>query len=236
MKARRYEAPPRRCDYLSDQTSRMVFAEVEELTPEEYLQLIHNGWRRFGYWLFRPECPSCRACQPIRVPVREYKPNRSQRRIIKQNSSVIKLVVAEPIIDEARIKLYVEHHEHHKETRGWRETDSDNTASSILNFTDSPLPVQEWAFYLDEELVAISYVDQLPNGYSGIYFYHSPAHRKYSLGNWICISMIHRAAELGFDYVYFGYYIKGNISMEYKAAFAPNQVLQPDGSWQDFIT
>ena len=236
MRIRKFEAPPRQCDYLPEQISKMVYAEVDELTPEQYLQLIHSGWRRFGYWLFRPECPSCRACQPIRVPVRDFKANRSQRRIIKQNAGVIKLVVGGPVIDDARIRLYVDHHEHHAETRGWRPSEEGTTVQSIRNFTESPLPIQEWAFYLQEELVAIAYVDQLPNGYSGIYFYHSPAHRKYSLGNWICISMIQRAQELGFDYVYFGYYIKGNISMEYKAAFAPNQILHDDGIWHDFIS
>lgn len=215
----------------------MVFAQVEQISKKEYLQLIHQGWRRFGYWLFRPECPSCRACQPIRVPVREYKPNRSQRRLIKQNGDKIRLVISEPIIDDARIKLYIDHHKHHAETRGWHSVsdDADSTIQSIQGFTESPLPILEWAFYIEDKLVAISYVDQLPDGFSGIYFYYSPEHRNYSLGNWICISMIQKAQELGFDYIYFGYYIKGNISMEYKAAFAPNQILQDDGSWQYFI-
>ena len=69
--------------------------------------------------------------------------------------------------------------------------------------------------------------------YSGIYFYHSPKYRSLSLGNWICLSMIERAKELGYEYVYFGYYVKGSISMEYKAAFAPNEVLA-DGQWIPF--
>lgn len=235
MKFQRFQAPIRSCDYLPDQKSRMVYAEVDQLSKEEYLMLINQGWRRFGYWLFRPECPSCRACQPIRVPVRSYKPNRIQRRIIKTNSQLLKLTVGEPHTDDKRIQLYVEHHEHHAETRGWRVSDFDSALQSILSFTISPLPVQEWAYYLKDELVAIAYVDQLPDGYSGIYFYYSPAHRHLSLGNWICISMIQRAAELGFEHVYFGYYVKGNISMEYKSTFRPNQILQPDGSWQNFL-
>ncbi len=236
MKARRYVAPLSQCSYLPDRDSQMVYAVIDEITKEEYLALIHLGWRRFGYMLFRPECPNCRACEPIRVPVAEFKANRSQRRIIKMNSGKIDLVIGEPSIDEERIALYVAHHEHHSETRGWRETDFGSALDSINNFTVSPLPVQEWAYYLDGQLVAIAYVDQLPNGFSGIYFYHSPAHRNYSLGNWICISMIEKAKELGFPYVYFGYYVAGNISMEYKAAFAPNQILQPDGSWKYFKT
>jgi leucyl-tRNA---protein transferase len=215
--------------------SRMIFAEVDNLTSRDYLDLINQRWRRFGYWLFRPECPACQSCQPIRIPVHEYEPNRIQRRIIKRNRELVRLETGEPQIDDERIKLYIDHHDHRARTRGWRRTDAGNALQSILNFTVSPLPVQEWAYYLGEELVAIAYVDQLPDGYSGIYFYHAPAQSRFSLGNWICISMILTAKERGLDYVYFGYYVEGNISMEYKANFAPNQILQADGSWQYFL-
>src|SRR5690349_7512393 len=133
MKLHRFEAPIRRCDYLPDKKSRMVYAEVDKLSKEEYLELINRRWRRFGYWLFRPECPSCQACQPIRVPVREYKPNRSQRRIIKTNSKLLKLVIGEPRTDEARINLYVDHHQHHSTTRGWRQTDIESALQGILS-------------------------------------------------------------------------------------------------------
>jgi arginyl-tRNA--protein-N-Asp/Glu arginylyltransferase len=234
MKFRKFKTPPRQCEYLPERQAQMAHAEALELSPEIYLQLINERWRRFGYWLFRPECPDCNACQPIRVPVKEYKPNRIQRRIIKANS-VLRLEVGKPIIDEARINLYVAHHDYHVETRGWHASDEASAVQGIMNFTISPLPVQEWAYYLGDELVAITYVDQLPDGFSGIYFYHSPEHRKYSLGNWICISMILRALQLGFDYIYFGYYVQGNISMEYKSAFRPNEVLQ-DGVWVPFLS
>lgn len=235
MRLQRFETPLRRCEYLPDRKARMVFAEVESLTSKEYLSLINKRWRRFGYMLFRPECPSCKACQPIRVPVREYRPNRNQRRIIKRNSECLRLEIGAPTIDGERVDLYVDHHDHHAKTRGWRPVDADLAVQSMLSFTLSPLPIEEWAYYLGEELVAIAYVDTLPDGYSGIYFFHSPAHAKLSLGNWICISMILKAQELNLDYVYFGYYVKGNISMEYKATFAPNQILRDDGSWKYFV-
>jgi len=234
MRVQKYDTPLRHCNYLPGKTMHMVYGQVEELSSEEYLWLINQRWRRFGYLLFRPECPSCNACEPIRVPVREYKPNRNQRRIIKHNSELLRLEIGRPKIDEEHVRLYVAHHNHHSETRDWQSTDANSALQSILNFTVSPLPVLEWAYYLADELVAVAYVDQLPDGFSGIYFYHSPAHRHLSLGNWICISMILKAKEMNFDYIYFGYYVEGNISMEYKASFAPNQILQADGTWDYF--
>ena len=234
MKYQRFVTPPHRCDYLPDKMSCMAFAEVKNLSAQEYLQMINQRWRRFGFWLFRPECPDCKACQPIRVPVTEYKPNRNQRRIIKKNSEIIQIEITGPSVDEARINLFVDHHNHHARTRGWRTTDPEAACQSILNFTISPLPVQEWSYYLGEELVAVAYVDKLPDGFSGIYFYHAPAYASFSLGTWICISMLLKAQELNLDYVYLGYYVGGNISMEYKANFVPNQILQEDGNWQYF--
>lgn len=273
MNFRRYKAPLRQCEYLPDRDAAMVYAEVESLTESEYLALINKRWRRFGYWLFRPECSSCKACQPIRVPVKNFRANRIQRRIARKNQALLRLEVGMPVLDTARVDLYIAHHLERSESRGWRPVDESNAVENILNFSMSPLPVQEWAYYLrkplqeefenphdatledlriDEigveknigssgetqdgfidELVAVSYVDQLPDGFSGIYFYHSPKYRSLSLGNWICLSMIEMAKELGYDYVYFGYYVKGSISMEYKAAFAPNEVLV-DGQWIPF--
>ena len=75
-----YIAPPSQCGYLPAQTWTMEYDLVQSLTAGEYADLMANGWRRFGRALFRPRCQSCQACQPIRVVVDRFWPNRSQRR------------------------------------------------------------------------------------------------------------------------------------------------------------
>ena len=235
MKVRPFTVPVSQCAYLPEQEWRLTYASIDELSQDEFHKLLNSGWRRFGNLLFRPACPSCKACQPLRVPVAEFKPNRSQRRMAKLNTGVVKLKVADPIVDDARVDLYLAHHHFHTETRGWPEQETDEAINSMFNFIEGPFAIEEWSYYIDDQLVAVAYVDVLKDGFSGIYFFHSPAHRQYSLGNWICFTMIERAKELGLPYIYFGYYVKGSISMEYKASFQPNEILVADYTWEKFL-
>lgn len=225
--------PPSQCHLLPDQMWQLEYHFAPQLTPDEYMYLMEHGWRRFGMVLFRPRCASCVACQPIRVPVTTFKPSRTQRRVHKANVGT-ELRVARPIIDEQRIDLFHRHHAHHAATKGWPEVDSDIT-NQILHITQGPFPIEEWSYHRDGKIVAISYIDNLRDAYSGIYFYHDPDYRHLSLGNWICLSMIARAAENKVPFVYYGYYVAGCRSMEYKGKFMPNQVLDTDGIWKDFL-
>jgi arginine-tRNA-protein transferase len=233
-KGLRYLPPASQCHYLPDEQWRLEYRVVVSLTQQEYLTLVRQGWRRFGAMLFRPRCPTCTACQPIRIIVDQFRPDRSQRRVARQNADT-KLVIGEPTIDEGRMDLYLRHHEHHAHQKGWPSPTLDDAVGHMQSIVDGPLPVQEWAYYRDNKLVAISYIDELDEGFSGIYFYHDPDHRQLSLGTWICLSLIEEAGARKFPYVYMGYYIQGCRSMEYKARFVPNQVLVADGSWRDFL-
>jgi leucyl-tRNA---protein transferase len=232
-KGMRYLPPATPCHYLPDQLWRLEYRVVPELATDEYDRLVKQGWRRFGHMLFRPRCPSCTACQPLRVIVDAFRPDRSQRRVQRANAAT-RLVISEPEIDESRLDLYKRHHAHHADQKGWPNPDSDHGLRHLRSIINGPLPVSEWTYYVDERLVAVSYIDNLADGFSGVYFYHDPELRKLSLGNWICLSLIAQAAEQGLPFVYLGYYINGCRSMEYKGAFMPNQVLDINGKWMDF--
>jgi leucyl-tRNA---protein transferase len=227
-----YIAQPSQCHYLPDQMWRMEYRIIPNLTKAGYLQLVQQGWRRFGWTLFRPRCSACQACQPIRVPAESFRPDRSQRRVQKANANT-KLIIGEPTIDSQRLDVYFRHHQHHAQQKGWSEPNLDDAMGHISSIVEGPFPVEEWAYYIDDRLVAISYVDALPEGYSGIYFYHDPDLRKLSLGTWICMSLIEEAKKRQLQFVYFGYYIKDCRSMAYKGRFVPNQVLASNGQWVD---
>jgi arginine-tRNA-protein transferase len=83
-------------------------------------------------------------------------------------------------------------------------------------------------------LVAVAYVDALPEALSAIYCYHDPAERARSLGTFNILSLIAAARERRLPHVYLGYYVAGCRSSEYKRRFRPNEVLRPDGSWVAF--
>ncbi len=232
----RYVAPPGRCGYLPDQVWRLEYDLVRCLNPAEYMERMHQNWRRFGNALFRPRCPACTACRALRVDVARFRPTRSQRRARAANAGVIRRTVGTPAAAPATLDLYDRYHAFQARTKGWPAQAPRDEASFTSSFVDNPFPAQEWRYFLGDTLVGVGYVDDLPGGLSAIYFFHDPAERPRSLGTWNVLSILEEAARRQIPYVYLGYFVAGCPAMEYKTRFVPNQLLHPDGQWRDFRT
>lgn len=228
-----YISPPTTCGYLPDQNWQLRYEFIIEMTPQDYENLINKGWRRFGTTLFRPQCPACTACRSLRVPVDQFRPSRNQKRSLAAGRNVV-IEIGTPIVDEKRVEIYLDHHQTHSESRGWPEPDPRHAIEHIASFMVGPLPAQEWSYYLDDELIGIMYVDQLPQGLSGIYYYYRSNLTKLSPGTFMILSMIERAKKLGLPYVHLGYFVDGCKSMEYKARFVPNEILCENSVWVPF--
>jgi len=227
-----YTANPSQCGYLPSETWQLKYALVRELTADKYWHLINSGWRRFGHVLFRPACPACTACQPIRVLTQEYQPNRSQRRLIKANESTVELKIGAPNLNDEKLTLYMRHHHDHSESKGWPRPSMIGGVEHISSIIDGPFPVEEWCYYIDGKLVSVAYMDALKDGLSGIYFFYDPDYKDKQLGTWILITMITVCAQRGLPYAYLGYFVKGCRSMEYKGHYKPSEILYPDGTWR----
>ena len=61
-----------------------LFRQVRQLTLEEADERFAAAERRVGWALYHTECPKCDACEGIRVLVEEFRPSRSQRRVMKR--------------------------------------------------------------------------------------------------------------------------------------------------------
>jgi arginine-tRNA-protein transferase len=205
---------------------------VGELSASEYQTRLQAGWRRFGYSLFRPTCPTCKKCQSLRVPVTTFKPDRSQRRCLAANDGEVKLVIGEPQVTEEKLSLYDRFHAFQSEHVGWPGHGPKDASGYAESFVDNPFETQEWCYYLGKKLVGVGYVDCLPAGLSAIYFFHDPEERKRSLGTYNVLSVIRKAAEWKLPHVYLGYYVNGCRSLEYKARFKPHEVLNGTGEWK----
>ena len=225
-----FVAAPSRCEYLPDQIWRLRYEMHERLTPVEYATRLQRGWRRFGPMIFRPECPACRRCQSLRVPVEAFRPNRSQQRAWKANQGDVSLEIGQPTASYAHRALYQRFHSHQSQVKGWRDPEGDGAET----FLDNPFETEEWRYTLGDRLIGVGYVDRLPQALSAIYFYWDPDERARSLGTYNVLSIIERARTLGVPHVYLGYYVEGCRSLAYKANFRPNEVLGPDGSWIPF--
>lgn len=226
-----YTTPPHKCTYRPDETASLRYDIVGGLTAEEYQIKLMEGWRRFGHSLFRPECPACRKCVSLRIPVDEFRPDRSQRRAWAANERDVRLVVGVPAVTREKLDLYDRFHLAQTLKVGWPLHAPKDAGDYIESFVENPFASEEWCYFLGDRLVGVGYVDRLPLGLSAIYFFHDPAEHRRSLGTFNVLRTIREAATANLPHVYLGFYVAGCRSLEYKTRFRPNEALQPDGSW-----
>ena len=210
----------------------MRYEIVADLTADEYADRLLAGWRRFGHALFRPECPSCTACQSLRVDVANFRPGETQRRVWKQNADAVTLTVGPPELTDDKLALYDAFHAAQSDRVGWPHQEPKSADGYRESFVDNPIPTEEWCYWLDGKLVGVGYVDRLPVGLSLIYYFHAPAERRRSLGVFNVLAAINHAAAAGLPHVYLGYTVAGCRSLEYKAKYRPNEVVEDDGVWR----
>ena len=232
----RYTAPPNRCGYLPREIWRLEYEQVTELTPAEYMQRMLQGWRRFGEMLFHPRCPACTQCRSLRVVAGRFRPDRSQKRNRKHNEGVVRLQIGAPAVTRAKLDLFDRYHAFQTEQKGWPLHEPKDADDYARSFVENPFPTQELCYFIDDRLVGVGYVDDLPGGLSAIYFYYDPDERHRGLGTWNVLNIIEQAQRRTIPYVFLGYYVGGCRSMEYKARFVPNQVLGSEGKWREFRT
>jgi len=225
-----YFNTPGPCEYLPSEEWLLEYEEFEELRIEEYHKRLLSGWRRFGHYLFRPQCARCSACQSLRIKVREFAPTISQRRVIKSNKDILRVAIRPPSVNQEKLDLSLRFHQFQEEHKGWPSHEHANAMKYFLNFVHNPFHTEEWQYFRDDVLVGVGYVDALPDGLSAIYFYYEPSERRLSLGTWNVLSLIEEARSRSLPYVYLGYFVPASRSMEYKARFRPHELLR-NGSW-----
>ena len=231
----RYVSPPSACGYLPEERWSLEYEMVASITPWEYERKLEAGWRRFGAMLFQPRCPSCRACQSLRVKVGAFQPNRSQRRARRLNENDVTLRVGPPRVSRAKLDLYDRFHASQADRKGWPLHPAKDPGSYRESFVNNPAFTEEWCYYLGDKLIGVGYTDVLPASLSAIYFFYDPDCRERSLGTWNVLCLLERCAIEGAAYLYLGYYVEGCGSLEYKANFRPNEVREPGGQWVDFL-
>jgi arginyl-tRNA--protein-N-Asp/Glu arginylyltransferase len=219
------------CAYLPDQRSRLEYELAASLSPEEYEHRMNSGWRKFGMLLFHPVCASCQACRPIRILAERFCPDRSQARAAKRNAD-LRVEFAPPAVDETRLALYRRYHEAQASRKGW-EAEAIDANDYAFRFLRNSLPAVEISVWNGNELCAIALTEVTPNSVSGIYHYHDPLRLDRSLGTYVMLQTLELAKQLARPYAYFGYYVSGCGSLEYKARFRPCEILGADGQWHE---
>ncbi|HEX5079352.1 MAG TPA: arginyltransferase [Geminicoccaceae bacterium] len=217
------------CPYLPDRVERRLVTSLDGADADaRHEQLMQVGFRRAQRFAYRPACPGCRACVPVRIPVARFAVSRGWRRILRRNAD---LVAGErPLVaTEEQFALFSRY-------LAGRHAEGGMTAMSWPDYRamidDSPVAglVAEWR-RPDGSLIAASLTDRCASGLSGVYKFFDPDEGRRSLGSLIVLWHVQRARELGLPYVYLGYWVAGSLKMAYKARFRPLEQLTVDG-WQ----
>ncbi|HAU68810.1 MAG: arginyltransferase [Arenicella sp.] len=206
------------CPYLDDQKSASIIVDPEHtIEPELFAMLSRSGFRRSGEMLYSPKCPTCAACVSVRIPVAQFKPSRSQKRVWKKNTDLVAR------IEDVSFKQ--EHFDLYLRYQRARHEDSsmcDEDPSKYVAFIESKFSKSKFVcFYLHDELVGISVVDQFAGGLSAVYTFFEPELSDRSLGTYAILYLVRLAQVKDVPYVYLGYWIKESQKMGYKTNFRP---------------
>lgn len=205
------------CPYLPDRQKRYLYFYALEVDAAELDELLRSGWRKFGPYFFRPDCPGCRNCIPLRVPVAAFVPSRSQRRVLRVNRDVE--VSFGPLqLTEEVYRIYRQH----SSGRFAQQTSLEEFATSF--FLPS-CPALQSELHLAGEQIGVGFLDHAADGLSSVYFSFDPHYARRSPGVFSVLQEIDQARRLELAYYYLGYYVPGSPRMAYKDGFRPREYL-----------
>src|SRR5262249_36252718 len=99
-----------RCPYLPDQTARLPLRlPARPPQPLELAERLAEGDRRQGVLLYRPSCPSCRACEAIRIDVEQLRMSKTQRRVFRRGEALLRTEIGRPSATAEKVALYNRH-------------------------------------------------------------------------------------------------------------------------------
>ncbi|WP_432694964.1 arginyltransferase [Marinobacterium sp. YM272] len=221
-----YATPPHDCSYLPGRKAKTLFVDPQaEVNGTLYSQLSDLGFRRSGSHIYRPHCDSCNACVSVRIPVREFKPSKTQRRIWRRNAD-LKVVSVAPQLTIEYYRLY-DRYITERHTDGDMFPPSPSQFMSFLVEGDQPSSFYEFRDP-DDRLVAIAVTDELDQGLSALYTFYDPDEDARSLGTYAILWQIEATRNAGLEYLYLGYWVRDCRKMSYKTAYKPLDMLIAD--------
>ena len=224
-----YMSQPNTCSYLPDRMAASLFAEPgKRFDKDTFTALSELGFRRSGNLVYKPHCNACNACQPIRIPVSQFTPSRSQKRTWKRNQDLTEARL-EDIDTNEHYSLY----ERYINVRHKYGTMYPASRQQYRDFLSTDWPNTFFIEHRDINgvLKSVAVMDELSEGYAAVYTFFDPHDTKRSLGVFSILSQIAQAKRDGYSYLYLGYYIDESMKMNYKADYQPFELLNK-GEWR----
>ena len=223
-----YLSAPHECPYIPSETASSLIIDPNLTIDRETLTFFTvNGFRRSGDVIYRPHCSRCNACVSVRIPVDDYRPNRSQKRTARRNRD-LRVQTAPARYDDDHFDLYMRYQRSRHPDSEMCDPDPEQYRRFLVNDRHETL---FYEMYEHDELAAVAVCDRLNDGLSAIYTFFAPEQAHRGLGTFAIMHQIAEARKLRLPYVYLGYWIAECQKMSYKTRFRPIQGLV-NGSWQ----
>ena len=228
---------PSPCPYLPGRHERKVFTELNGPHAAELNDALGRiGFRRSQSVAYRPSCADCHACVSVRVVAGEFRPNATQRKLLRRHGDLEVAACRAWSTDEqfSLLRRYL----------AARHPGGGMTGMDEMDYADmvEQTPVNSYVMEYREpaadgrlgRLVGACLTDHQGDGLSMIYSFFEPDDTvRQSMGNLIIMDHIFRARRAGLDYVYLGYWVEGSARMRYKTRFQPIERLGAAG-WNRF--
>jgi arginine-tRNA-protein transferase len=219
------------CPYVPGNIERKVVTHLAGHDAQALFdELSRAGFRRSHHLAYRPACPSCRGCVPVRVDVGAFRWSANLRRLRARNADLAASELG-PRATAEQFRLFARY-------QRCRHAGSDMADMTFGDYRamveDTPVTTRMIEFRDGAgTLVAGCLADRMDDGYSAVYSFYDPARDARSLGTWAILWLVERARAQGLPWVYLGYWIAESRKMAYKTRFQPLEALGADG-WTRF--
>ncbi len=204
--------------------------EPEELTPRKLDHYLATGWDRDAEFLFRQNVTFLggQICSivPLRVVLADYKPSKSQQKILKKCKDFTYEI--RPLeVDEEKEKLYQKHRMRFKEYV--RQTLKD---FFYRYANQSAFPTWELCVYDEHKLIAASFIDIGHHSVYSIYGMFDTDYSAYSLGKCTMLLELDYCKRNNKAYYYPGHAVDVSSMYDYKMTFEGMQYFDWRGHWK----
>lgn len=224
---------PSPCPYLPGRQERKIFTELAGQHAGELNDALGRiGFRRSQSVAYRPSCVGCNACVSVRVVAGQFRPNASQRKLLKRHSD-LEITACKPWATSEQFELLRTYLQARHPGGGMAAMDESDYADMVEQSPVDSNVIEYREPSVDGRrgrLVGACITDQQGDGVSMIYsFFVADDESRPGLGNFIILDHILRAHAAGLPYVYLGYWVKGSERMAYKTRYRPMEMLGPNG-------
>ncbi|MBI1180740.1 MAG: arginyltransferase [Alphaproteobacteria bacterium] len=231
-----YLTVPSACPYLPGRLEQKIFTELKDPHAQDLNDSLSKvGFRRSQKVAYKPACDGCNACISVRIPVRDFRPGRTMRRIMKRNADLTRnSLPAHATLEQFELLTGYLNSRH--SNGGMAGMTAIDYATMVEETPVTTFLVEYRQRSLDplsptDPLMAACLTDVLDDGVSMIYSFYDPAQTDRSLGTYMILAHVEWARKLGLPYVYLGYWIAGSDKMAYKAKFQPLE-MYADDTWR----